>query len=255
MPPATLEIQPVLPPVPLVVPPEAIPNLDGVVIDDGAPVDGIITEKHMRLLTEPLYASWPGPGDNRPFAVLANVGLFHAVKEQPIVPDVMLTLDVDWPQDLSQKQYNSYFVWIIGKFPEVAIEIVSNREGGEDTTKMSKYAKLRILYYVIFDPDDLLGGGVLRAYRHNGQKYQPLAPEWLEEIGLGLKLWHGEYQNHSGTWLRWCDRQGKVIPTGAERADEEHQRAEAATQRAVQAEQDADRLRAKLRELGIEPPA
>lgn len=235
-------------PVTLEVPPEAIPNLDDVVIDDGAPVDGIITEKSMRLLTEPLYASWPGPGDGRPFAVLANVGLFHAIKEPPIIPDVMLTLDVDWPQDLSQKQYNSYFVWVIGKFPEMAVEIVSNREGGEDTTKMAKYEKLKILYYVIFDPDDLLGGGVLRAFQFNGRKYQPTSPDWLEELGLGLKLWDGEYEGHCGTWLRWCDHNGRVIPTGAERADEANRRAE-------QVAQDAERLRAKLRELGVEPPA
>jgi TATA-box binding protein (TBP) (component of TFIID and TFIIIB) len=39
--------------------------------------------------------------------------------------------------------------------------------------------------------------------------------------------------------LRWCDQEGKVIPTGAERAETEHQRAELLAQ--------------KLRELGIDP--
>jgi Uma2 family endonuclease len=224
-------------------------------------VDGILTEKNMRLLTSPLYASWAGPGEGRPFAVLAYVGLFHAIKQPPVVPDVMLSLDVDWPDDLSQKVHNSYFVWFIGKFPEVVIEIVSNLEGGEDTTKMQKYERLKILYYVIFDPDNLLGGGVLRAFQFDGRKYRPTSADWLEEVGLGLRLWEGGFEGKHGTWLRWCDRDGQVIPTGEEtteaerqRANEERQRAEQATQRAEQARQEAELLRAKLRELGIEPP-
>jgi len=50
-----------------------------------------------RLLTEPLYASWPGSGNDRPFRVLANVGLY-AQPTNPLVPDVMLGLDVRTPQ-------------------------------------------------------------------------------------------------------------------------------------------------------------
>ena len=51
------------------IPPEVIPNLDNFIIQDDTPVDGIQTERNMRLLTEPLHTSWPGPGDERPFIV------------------------------------------------------------------------------------------------------------------------------------------------------------------------------------------
>ena len=47
-------------------------------------------------------------------------------------------------------------------------------------------------------------------------------------------------------WLRWCDSQGQVIPTGAEGQEVERRRAEVERQR-------ADRLAEKLRELGINP--
>ncbi|MGF1601566.1 MAG: Uma2 family endonuclease, partial [Thermosynechococcaceae cyanobacterium] len=47
-------------------------------------------------------------------------------------------------------------------------------------------------------------------------------------------------------WLRWCDRQGQVIATGAEGREAEHQRAEAERRR-------ADQLAAQLQELGINP--
>jgi hypothetical protein len=40
-------------------------------------------------------------------------------------------------------------------------------------------------------------------------------------------------------WLRWCDQEGNVIPTGAELAEAERARAE--------------RLAARLRALGIDP--
>jgi hypothetical protein len=91
---------------------------------------------------------------------------------------------------------------------------------------------------------------------------------------LGITLWEGVYEGRADRWLRWCDRDGIVIPTGAERAEQERQRAEQADQRAEQADQRAEqadqraeqerqraeqadqraeRLLAQLRALGIEP--
>src|SRR5712692_470603 len=74
--------------------PSVIPNLDDLVTEDGAAVDNIYTEKQYRLLTEPLYSSWAGPGEGRPFLVTTNVGLFPIPRNPAIVPDVMLSLDV-----------------------------------------------------------------------------------------------------------------------------------------------------------------
>ena len=242
------------------IPPECIPDVSDLVIEDGVPVDSTLSEKQMRLLTEPLYSSWPGPGEQRPFAVLANVGLFHAYRQPPIVPDVMLSLDVRWPEDLRNKENNSYFVWVIGKVPEVVVEIVSNREGGEDDEKLHTYARLRIAHYAIFDPLELLSEEALRIYELRGQLYQRCPGPWLEGAGLGLCLWAGPFEGNHETWLRWCDRAGQVIPTGAEardrerrRAEAEALRAEAETRRAEQALQDVARLREKLRLAGIDP--
>ena len=85
---------------------------------------------------------------------------------------------------------------------------------------------------------------------------------WFDDIGLGVTLWHGEYQGCEDTWLRWCDRVGAVIPTGEERAEAERARAEAERARAeteharAEAERErAERLAAKLRAAGIDPDA
>lgn len=61
----------------------------------------------------------------------------------------------------------------------------------------------------------------------------------LESLNLGLTLWEREFEGKMDTWLRWTDGHGVLIPTGKERAEQEHQRAE--------------RLAALLRQAGIDP--
>lgn len=39
---------------------------------------------------------------------------------------------------------------------------------------------------------------------------------WLEEVGLGLLLWQGDYEGVPNLWLRWCTRDGALIPTARE---------------------------------------
>ncbi len=228
--------------------PEDEPDLDALITEDDAPVDNLFTEKQQRLLTESLSSSWEGPGEGRPFQVMSNVGLFNKNKMPPLVPDCMLVLDVSAAENLRAKENRSYFRWVVGKAPEVVIEIVSDRRGDEETLKKGDYARMGVPFYVIFDPDDLLGGGALRCFVLEGGRYRRAQQEWFEAVGLGLTLWQGAYEGARETWLRWCDRAGRVIPTGAERADEERRRADDATAR-------ADRLAAQLRALGIDPDA
>jgi Uma2 family endonuclease len=226
--------------------PDDWPDMSHIVTEDDIPVDNIFSEKQQRLLTEPLYTSWAGPGADRPFVALANVGLFFGIDLPPLVPDVMLSLDVRIPDEVFTKLHRSYFIWVYGKPPEVVIEVVSNREGGEGDRKLEKYARLGIAYYVIFDPERHLGSKVLRIYRLSGGVYRPAANGIMPTVGLGLRLWEGEYEGMTATWLRWYDEDGRLIPTGAERADSESQRADEERLR-------SERLAAQLRALGVEP--
>lgn len=228
--------------------PELIPDLSKLVTQDDTPVDNIYVEKQERLLTEPLYSSWPGPGG--PFLALANVGWFYAYKEPPLVPDMMLSLGVVPGGPLHTKEGHSYYQWIMGKSPEVVIEVVSDRTGGEEGHKMKEYARRGALFYVIHDPEEWLGGGVLRALVLQRGRYEPVDPKWFPEVGLGLILWQGAFEGRQETWLRWCDKEGNVIPTGAESADEERRRADEERRRA---EEKIRRLQAQVRALGAEP--
>ncbi len=235
--------------------PENQPNVDDLITEDDTPVDNPSTgsghrfasEKQQRLLTEPLYSSWAGPDGDRTFLVAANVGLFPSVHEPPLVPDVFLSLDVTVPEDWWAKRQRTYFFWEFGKPPEVVIEIVSNREGGEKDTKLEDYARMRVLYYVIYDPLEQVQDGVLRVYELTPRgAYVETSPALLAGVELGLTLWQGEFENREDAWLRWQDADGNLILTGAERAEQAEQRAE-------EAEQRAQRLMAQLRALGVEP--
>jgi hypothetical protein len=192
--------------------------------------------------------------------VAANVGIFTTTREPPIVPDVFLSVDVELAENLQKKCDLYYLLWEFGKPPEVVIEIVSNQKGNEKGKKIQTYARMRVIYYVIFDPTQQLGGEVLEILELRGREYVPVTDNWLAGVELGLCLWEGVFEGVNDTWLRWCDAQGNIIPTGAERAEQEKQAKEAALQRAEQekqakeeALQRAERLATQLKALGIEP--
>jgi Uma2 family endonuclease len=242
---------------------ELHPDVSQLVTEDDTPVDNIFSEKQQRLLTEPLYSSWSGPQGNRRFVALANVGLFYAVRQPPYVPDMLLSLDVELPAQLWPKNNRSYFIWEYGKPPELVLEIVANREGGEDSDKLVGYARVGIRFYVIFDPEQLLGSEQLRGYRLDALAYRPMdEPMFFPGLELGLRIWEGAYEGHQNTWLRWVDSEGRLIATGAERGEREHSRAEHEHHRAEEqrnvAEQErkrAERLAEQIRRLGHEPEA
>ena len=238
---------------PVAIDPELAPDISNLITEDDTPVDNLPSEKQQRLLTEPLYSSWSSTRESQTFLVAANVGLFYAIRQSPLVPDVFLSLDVQVAEDWWEKKNRSYFIWEFGKPPEIVIEIVSNREGNELGSKLRDYARIGVGYYVVFDPLQQLEGPVLQIYQLQGVSYVPMTETWLEPVGLGLTLWQGKFEGKEDVWLRWCDREGKTIPTGAESAEQERQRAEQAEFRLEQERQRAEQFAEQLRSLGIDP--
>ena len=226
------------------------PDIRDLAIEDDTPVDNLITEKQQRLLTEPLYSQ--SSVLDCPFLVAANVGVFYAVRQPPIVPDVFLSLEVEVPENWREKKNRTYLVWEFGKPPNVTIEIVSNKEGNELGSKLRDYSRIGVAYYVVFDPLQQLGDSLLRVFELRGNRYQEMTETWLEQVGIGLTLWDGVFEGKHDRWLRWSTREG-VVPTGAEQAEQERQRAEQERQRAERAEARAMRLEEQLRTMGIDP--
>lgn len=240
----------------------AVPDVSELVTEDDTPVDNLFSEKQQRLLVESLYASRRGA-----FLAAANVAIYYARREPPLVPDCFVSLDVRVAEDWYAKEHRSYFVWEFGKVPELVVEIVSNPFGDEDTRKLETYARWGVPYYLILDPTHQLGDDSLRAYKRSGSRFELLERAWFPELEMGARLWEGQFEDKLGLWLRWIDHEGNLLLAGVERAEQERARAEQERARAeeeraraeqehARAEQErarADRLTEKLRALGVEP--
>lgn len=167
----------------------------------------------------------------------------------------------------------SYVIWQEKIKPFVIVELLSpstqredlgliRSQEGQIPYKWEVYEKvLQVPYYVVFDGRSnqlrlfKLINGCYKAESVGDGKY------WFAEIELGLRLVFGKYQDLNRLWLRWYDRADTLIPTAAERVKQEKQRAEQEKQRAEQEKQRADlaeleiaRLKALLRQSGIQDP-
>lgn len=253
-------------------------EIDHLITEDDTPVDNIPSAKTQRGLLNPLHDTDYLP---RPFLADCNVGIFISRYRPPLAPDMFISLGVEVAADWWAKENRSYFIWEFGKPPDVVVEIVSNKVGGETTTKMTDYAEMGVKYYVIYDPQLLLLEKELVVYELYAGRYQPRPDYRLPNVGLSLTLWEGVFEGKQATWLRWCDMFGTLLLNGAEQAEqerllikqvraqaeraedlaeEERKRAEEAQAqveqeraRATKAEREAQQLAAKLRELGIDP--
>ncbi len=223
---------------------EILPDIRNLITEDDEPVDNLFSETQQRLLTEPLYSSWSGNG--RTFLAAANVGVFYLARNPAIVPDVLLSLDIEIPAGFWSQENQSYFLWEFGKPPDVVIEIVSKTVRSEDTEKKAIYARMRVGYYVIFDPNKHLMPEVLTIYRLNNFQYEAQSSSNLPALGLGLTFWEGEYEGKHDRWLRWVDADGNLIPTGKERADQSEHLLSQERER-------AERMAEMLRQLGKDP--
>lgn len=168
----------------------------------------------------------------------------------------------------------SYVMWQEGVRPLVVVELLSPGTRDDDLGliepqldqppgKWEVYEQiLGVPYYVVFDryTDEF------RVFRLEGGHYceleLPDSKVWIQELKLGLGLWHGSYQGIERVWLRWYDAAGNWVPTPEEqaqtaeqRAQTAEQRAQTAEQRAQTAEQRAAQLAERLRALGIDPDA
>lgn len=240
-----------------------LPDVENLITEDDTPVDNWGSEKQQRLLSEVIYTNWK----EKTFLVGANVGIYYQAKSPAIVPDVFISLDVEVPHNFWEKKNRCYLMWEFAKPPELVIEIVSNKVGQELTEKMTIYQRMRINYYVVYDPEKYLGDEILRVYELHRGMYIQKSDNFLEQLQVGLTFWSGEFENVNNSWLRWTDLQGHLLLTGKEmanqemhrayqaenRADQAEHRADQAENRADQAERKAQILAEKLRELGINP--
>ncbi len=154
----------------------------------------------------------------------------------------------------------SYVLWQEAIPPRIVLEFVSG-DGSEERDHTPWSGKfwiyetvIRPAYYGIYE----VRRARVEVYHLVGSHYELLLPNSrghfvIAEVGVELGIWQGRYQNVDLPWLRWWDRDGHLLLTGEEQAQQERQRAEQAQQRAEQAQQRAELLAARLRSLGVDP--
>ena len=91
--------------------------------------------------------------------------------------------------------------------------------------------------YFCYEPATLK----LEGWELVGGRYEPLQTTehgrmWSSVLGLWVGTWKGEYQRQAGTWLRFFDEKGEVVPVEEE----------ALRRRLEAVEAEATRLRALL---------
>ncbi len=188
-------------------------------------------------------------------------------------PDWFYVPDV--PPMLNGQIRRSYVLWREFINPYIALEFASG-DGSEerDVTPLS-YSEagvvtrpgkfwvyeriMHIPYYGIY----LVNSGNLEVYNWVNGRYQKLTANErghysIARLDIELGLWQGRYQNQTMLWLRWWDKDGNLLLTGAERAALEQERALRAEQaqrneqeRALRAEQAQRNAIPRLLEMGL----
>jgi Uma2 family endonuclease len=204
------------------------------------------------------------------FSIGCDSGIYWRYTQPPLngckAPDWFLVPGV--PPMLEGEYRRSYVLWQEVVKPLLVIEYVSG-DGSEERDKTPYSGKFWVYekainasYYVIFDSRKCefevyhLIDNVFHRLEPNNAGRVLIAP-----LGIELGIWEGKYRDMELPWLRvWDSATGKMIHLSEERAeaaealiDDARKMRDEETERAEDARKRADRLAAKLRELGVDP--
>jgi Uma2 family endonuclease len=218
---------------------------------DEPPLESELHLRQIILFLQCLEWLWR---DRNDFYAAGNLTVYYSPHQRKSEffrgPDFFVVLGTE------RKTRKSWVVWEEdGKYPNVIVEILSDSTANTDKgLKKTIYQDtFRTPDYFWFDPytQELAGFHLVDG------EYQPLQASkqgylWSQQLGLYLGV-------HEGL-LRFFTRDGQLVPTPEETAEQAEQKAGQAEQKAgqaeqkaEQAEQKAERLAAKLRELNIDP--
>jgi Uma2 family endonuclease len=209
----------------------------GDLYSDEPPLESELHLEQIMLLLKCLKWLWR---DRHDFYAAGNLTIYYSHKkrkdEQFRGPDFFVVLDTE------RKTRKSWVVWEEdGKYPNVILEILSESTANTDRgLKKNIYQNtFRTPDYFWFDPYTLEFAG----FHLVDGKYQTLAPNnqghlWSQQLELYLGIYQG--------LVRFFTPEGELVPTPEEIAESERQQKEIAQQK-------AERLAAKLRELNIDP--
>lgn len=232
--------------------PARLPSSDELPCSDDTPVDNEDQNFIPNLLLFLLKQIWADRDDwfwGVDMGIYHTTGVSHLV---PVIPDGFLSLGVERHKGGSSRK--SYVLWEEDNRPPIlALEMVSLTYGEEYERKQEIYARLGVLYYVVYNPQFWRRDQHLpfEVYRLENGVYQLQIgePFWMPEVGLGLG--RGQYQDGAlrREVLYWFDRQNQRYLTSEERMQETQQELIQSQQELLRLQQELERYRQQFGEL------
>lgn len=184
------------------------------------------------------------------------MGIYHTTGDNPrtpVISDSFLSIGVE--RRKRGKSRPSYVVWEEknNTVPIFVLEMVSHTYGREYDEKIEIYAKLGVLYYLIYNPEfwkrDKHTPFEMYRLVEGTYQLQRGEPFWMPEIDLGI----GRKEYKSGVdereMLCWYDRSGNPYPTSQDTAEQAQQELEAFQQQTADLAQLLEKYRQRFGEL------
>ncbi len=190
---------------------------------DNIPMDNEDQNILPNLLASILRLIWQ---DRQDWFFGIDMGIYHTTgvsPRVPIVPDGFLSLGVE--RRKNNRSRPSYVVWEENNIvPILVLEFVSQTYGGEYEQKMESYARLGVLYYLIYNPEHWQRDRhtPFEVYRLEKQGYQLQIgePFWLSEINLGIGRRQYQVGAEKREILSWYDEKNNPYLTPEEIAQQ-----------------------------------
>jgi len=224
-----------------------LPPID-LIFDDGVPLESNRHRIAMNVLIASLHEALSPRED---YFTGGNMFVYYSTEQirnrDFRGPDFFAVLNVD-----GDKERQGWVVWEEGgKYPDVIVELMSPSTAGVDVgSKKIIYEQIfNTKDYFVYDPFDAssLRGWSLHQPGYEELEANPRGWLWCETLGLWLGTWEGKILRETAHWLRFYDREGKLVLLPEEReyqrAEQERQEKEQERQRAEQATQRAKRER------------
>jgi Uma2 family endonuclease len=237
---------------------------------DGVPVENSLESPQGELLTQGIRSVLQKLHPDGQYFIGRDCGIYYWHTTPPLrgckSPDWYYVPGV--PPTLPGSAFRrSYVMWQEHEPPMLVIEYVSG-DGSEERDRTPHEGKfwvyergIRAWFYAIYEVDP----GRVELYELRPAGYRPVRPNQrghlpIEPMGVELGILPGTYQGLTAPWLRFFDEHGNLLPSDAERAEAERSRrlqAEAEAEQERRAKESAlaelERMRAKFREMGIDP--
>jgi Uma2 family endonuclease len=217
----------------------SLPSSHELPYSDDTPVDNEDQNLLPNLLLLLLTELW---SDRLDWYFGADMAIYHTTGASPfvpIVPDGFLSLGVARRKEGQSRR--SYVLWEEQEIaPVFVLEMVSQTPGDEYGKKLEAYAKLGVLYYLVYNPEfwqrDRHQPFELYKLEAGLYRLQTGEPYWMVEVGLGIGRYQATVGGIEREILTWYDAEGHRHLSAVER--ERHAK---------------ERLEAFLRSQGIDP--